>query len=296
MPDRFLKLKVGVPFSTVPSFKEVGLKSPFAEFAMPLAAFRDGYYRPSGTAVIIAPHLAITAKHVVEDFWKNYESSALTPDSHGSFSMVAVQMLESGQAGQLWTVIKVFCSRFTDVAFLQLMPLSVLPAEYRWRGPRINVLPPRVGSCITAFGYHSSKIDVKVDADKTGIKWFDSPTASGGEVMEIHEKKRDNAMLPFPCFRTNARFDHGMSGGPIFNEDGELCGLICSGFPFEEEHVSYGASLWPAMATGLDLPYEGFPSGAKYPFIELARRDIIAVHGWERITIVNNSRVSFRCP
>ena len=115
-------------------------------------------------------------------------------------------------------------------------------------------------------------------------------------LAEVHEQNRDAVMLPFPCFRTNAQFDHGMSGGPIFNEAVELCGLICSGFPPSEEGcVSYGASLWPSMATELDLPYEGFASGAKYPCIELARRGIITANDWERVMLVSEKRVGLRC-
>jgi hypothetical protein len=31
---------------------------------------------------------------------------------------------------------------------------------------------------------------------------------------------RRDAMLPFPCFRTDAKFNHEMSGGPVFDQYG----------------------------------------------------------------------------
>ena len=46
-------------------------------------------------------------------------------------------------------------------------------------------------------------------------------------------------MLPFPCYHVGARFDAGMSGGPVFDEYGSLCGLVCaslgSGLTFTTE-------------------------------------------------------------
>jgi hypothetical protein len=162
----------------------------------------------------------------------------------------------------------------------------------------LNVLPPVVGSRIVGFGYHSSKISLGVETpEQITVEWFDSPATTVGEVIEIHHKQRDSSMLPFPCFQTNARFEHGMSGGPVFNESGELCGLICSGFPPDDNtYTSYAVSIWPALGTELDLPYEGFLRGAKYSCLELARRNIITANGWERVNLESPTRVSLRQP
>jgi hypothetical protein len=40
-----------------------------------------------------------------------------------------------------------------------------------------------------------------------------------------------------------------MSGGPIFNDQGLLCGLICSGAETETDYYSHVTTLWPSMAT-----------------------------------------------
>jgi hypothetical protein len=44
--------------------------------------------------------------------------------------------------------------------------------------------------------------------------------------------------LPTACFETSARFDPGMSGGPVMDENGSVCGIIATGFNAEDA-VSY---------------------------------------------------------
>jgi hypothetical protein len=63
-------------------------------------------------------------------------------------------------------------------------------------------------------------------------------------------------MLSFPCFQVNARFDHGMSGGPVFDETGCLVGVICASLPGEDgaEHVSYVAGLAPMLDMSIMRP------------------------------------------
>jgi hypothetical protein len=41
----------------------------------------------------------------------------------------------------------------------------------------------------------------------------DKPTTSIGEVKRIYPMRRDAAMLSFPCYEVNARFDHRMADG-----------------------------------------------------------------------------------
>ena len=64
--------------------------------------------------------------------------------------------------------------------------------------------------------------------------------SSVGVVREIHDWRRDKVNLPFPCYRVGARFDAGMSGGPVFDEYGSLCGLVCASPDFSRA-VGYKA-------------------------------------------------------
>ncbi|RJX28582.1 MAG: serine protease [Desulfarculus sp.] len=276
-------------FSKKPSFRETGLHSLITEFALPLTAVKDREYFPSGTAIVIGPFFAITAKHVFEDYWGRYHQKLLDSGKfEGSFSVQAVQIVQGNQ-GLLWNVNRIWLSPFTDIAFIQLTPGSALAVQHKWRCPRINLLPPPPGSRIVGFGYHSSKIKIEEDSETVTVEWHDVPTTTVGQVIEIHETRRDERRLKFPCFRTNARFDGGMSGGPVFNDDGELCGLICSSMSFPDDgghHTSYATTLWPAMGTMIDMDRVGFEQGQEYPVLELAKLGHITAAGWESIILV----------
>lgn len=54
------------------------------------------------------------------------------------------------------------------------------------------------------------------------------------------------------CYAVDAPIDAGMSGGPVFNDDGYVCGLNSSTDP-AEEGSSLIAALYPALLT--PIPY-----------------------------------------
>ncbi len=280
-----------------PTFTHTGLNSPITEFALALAARRGDTFAPSGTAIVIAPYLALTAKHVIEDYWRRFETAPLVAacddesgnpqtNNPGKFSILAYQVLGGGRTGQIWNVTKIVLSTFTDVAFLHLTHPIGGVRGYEWRGVKLRLDPPPVGARIVGFGYHSPRISVVVsDGSNSEIEWQDSPTTTAGEVLEIYRKRRDSSMLPFPCYRTSARFEHGMSGGPVFNDQGELCGLICAGGKTENDYYSHVTTLWPSMGTVMDIDRKGFPSGQSYPVLELARDGYIRAEGWQKVVL-----------
>lgn len=265
-----------------PNFIDTALPSAITEWALPLASQSGDYWWASGTAVVVAPHLAITAKHVIEDHWQRQQGSVpRSGAAHGDFSIVAVQVPETGEP-RLWAVRKIWPSAHTDVAFLKLVPWNRVAVNHVWRWVTINVLPPSIGSPISAFGYHASTIAIG-----NPIQWRHQASNSFGRVEEIFEKRRDLARLDFPCFSVDAQFEGGMSGGPVFNEGGELCGLVCSSLPPlppDTKHTSYVTTLWPALGAVLDLDRRGHASG-QYPAIELARGGQMVVRNWERVEI-----------
>ena len=106
-----------------------------------------------------------------------------------------------------------------------------------------------------------------------------NPITSPGVVTDVYPESRDSALLSFPSFEVQTHFIGGMSGGPIFNQAGELCGLICSGY--DHAPVVYGVVLWPIMGIRIDHNIPGVVSKGPYTMLEMARSGLLGVIGWE---------------
>lgn len=276
-------------FSKAPSFNDTNLNSPVNEFALGLCALKDDIYYGSGTAVVIGRYLAITAKHVIEDFVSHFDSVKLpeegTVDHDASFNLQAFRILENGSSGKLYDITKIWYCKFSDLALVRLSPRT--GDDSVWRLPKLDLRVPAVGSRLSSFGHRNPSIE----RSGGNISWTVDSKTSVGEVREIHDERRDSSRMQFPCFQTNARFDGSMSGGPVFTDEGNLCGLICSNMPpfsEDEEHISYVVSLWPLMGLELDMPRAGHPADSKYTVYELARDGFINTVGWEDIEVHRN--------
>ena len=88
-----------------------------------------------------------------------------------------------------------------------------------------------------------------------------SYSASRGVIEEIYFPKRDTVVCPFPSFLTTARFDKGMSGGPVLGPSGNVIGVICSSvlstegaitFLDEQGYISFVSLIGPALFLQLD--------------------------------------------
>jgi hypothetical protein len=288
-----------------PEFLDTSLTSPICEFALPLLASVDGEsWDPSGTAIIIGPHLAITARHVIEDFMARYGEVQVGPEVSGRFSLQACQILGEGKRAVFWDITRLWWNGLTDIAVLRLTPRVKESLGYRWRCLKLRLLPPAVGERLHAFGYRESAISVECpDETTTDVTWKDIPTTAHGNVTALHLQGRDRVRLKWPVLETDARFDGGMSGGPVFTDDGRLCGLVCSNMPPScpgESHVSYVSLLFPLMAVVLDIDRQGCPSGEKYPMLDLAQRRIIHADDHGQVSLVprgdGNFDVGLRVP
>ena len=243
---------------------------PIREIAAPLLCMDGSRALASGTAVIVAPYIALTAKHVVEDYAHQFGSP--TKGTSEIRARIALhQITPDGDC--VFEVRNVWSSDITDIAVLFFVPASEGAAQRRLRYPPLRLVPPPVGTNVVGFGFHSSAADMN---GAEGVQWDVKTATTTGQIVEIHERGRDQR-LNFPCFRTNARLDGGMSGGPFFSyrADGsmELCGIGCSNLPPScdgEEHATYVCALWPAMGTLITAPREP-PAVGSFPLIELVR-------------------------
>lgn len=268
---------------------------PICEACLALCAYREGVYYPSGTAIMVGPMLAMTARHVLEDYFEEYDN---TNFNHEPIEITAgfTVMAMHHETGATWECNKFyFLHGRPDIVFIHLRYYNDLSKTVQVNTPIVDLNVPKEGEMIYAFGY----IAPENDADKNNENRIQfGPTTdsirigafSEGSIIKVHEMYRDTGRLNWPCFHTNARFDGGMSGGPIFNMKHKLIGLVCSNMPpsnDEEDHVSYGTLLYPSMIIPMAIPYAGFEGLTYFPAYNLFE-NIIKSEGREKYQLFLN--------
>lgn len=291
-------------YSRTPTFQKHKLTdSPIYEISVRIMALTKDSSEvfASGTGVVIAQNLILTAKHVVEDFinkWKVEKSDAVLVVNNFNIWVVFISS-NTNDLYHVYEVAKVYMNPYSDLALLHLDSFDRIGKGKSWKQAKLVLTIPKPGERVVAFGFSKSKVNISKNQNGlTDIKINDEPIVSVGEIIEVYPEKRDSYLLPFPSIRINSRLDGGMSGGPIFNNEGGLLGIVCSRFDQEshDEHISNASLLWPLMATTLTDKNDKC-----YPLYNLAAKEVIAVHGLDKIILSKTEiesifRVSYKKP
>ncbi|MBI4685821.1 MAG: trypsin-like peptidase domain-containing protein [Nitrospirae bacterium] len=270
-----------IPAKAFVPFNSVG--GPLQECIFPLVAIVADAVYPVGSAFAIHPDgLLMTSAHVLEyaesfaelrrradgTSYRHYELHAL----YVSAKLATPPFLFGGQmpVDRIWAV------KEHDIALaLARLPQNVETGQkFRFRIVRLRPCPPKVGDPILAVGYHMMEASRIVDGK---VDYKQETATSTAEVTEVFDVTRDRCLANFPCFHVNARFDPGMSGGPIFDSQGTVCGVVSRGMSPDEkgEYLSLGASIWPALGMKLDINID--KQAETLTLYELARRRLLDV-------------------
>ena len=234
---------------------------------MPLLVISGQSLIAIGTGfTVTSDGLMVTAAHVVEeavrygnprkrhdgglDYELQFYALYVTDQKHGD---------RGEYIGGALPILKFWHSPELDIAFCRLgSPYG--PGGWVPNFPVLRLSPsvPAVGEKVCGCGYYQMQGDVgQLTPDgKLEVHYFQNTAYTPGRVAEVYPVRRDSAMLRFPCFRTDARFDPGMSGGPVINQQGNVCGIICSSLPGDElnpQHISYASLIWPAFGTPMEI-------------------------------------------
>jgi hypothetical protein len=269
---------------------------------MPLFASLGTVNYPWGTAVLVAPGVALTARHVVDEFFRKLDGVEPRSGMTSGFGLGVYQLLPSAEV-MPWRVESIFFSEALDIALLALTPASNkegVTSVWWPEFPVLKLFPPSIGSLITAYGYPGSRVlphtlgAMRVWRVVGGTEFDDEvlqvvPTTSSGDVLEFYHGGRDSAIMPWPAFRTNARYDGGMSGAPVYNEQNELSGIVCGSMPIDgtNEHESYVSAIWPVLGITIDGGSAVLPSG-RYPLLDLVRSGVLRARESEHVVAIEH--------
>lgn len=140
-----------------------------------------------------------------------------------------------------------------DLAFGRFRPMRNLKTGEMLKdvGPLWDLRTPEEGDNIGTYAYPELRGDRSIDMLRQAFRKLKVGT---GKVTKVYPNGRDSTMLPGPCFESSLSLLGGMSGGPVFNHEGNLCGINSTGMSLGEgdKPISMVSLLSPAM--DMELP------------------------------------------
>lgn len=279
------------------TFVNTSFGSDICRFALPVLAEGRADQHVIGSAVMITPGLAMTARHVIDECLRVYDGvppgePGVTESLNARFHLRLVQFVDGGKKALIWRGRRVHTSAYTDIAFVELLKPDGAQSH---PSLGMTVEAPRVGDRVFAFGYPRGVINKD---DMWSVTVTLDPRTTSGTVVEVFERGRDRSMMPHPCFHTDAVFDAGMSGGPVFNAAGRICGIISTSTPPDavaSAWASFASLLWPAFATRMFMNRsDRAADDVGYPALDLVRAGMLHLEGWERILVEEGDRPTLR--
>lgn len=237
-------------------------------------------YVSMGTGFAIAEGIAMTARHVFEELWKEFDCSG---KAYGSAEIMETKNSEvfaihfSGleRMPRLWRVTASVDAPATDISIMYLAPIAPMHDYGLWpKNFGLDFAPPVIGEELFAFGYPTINVREQAGEDVT---FEGAPQFVAGFVTEVYPERRDSVMLPSPSFQVDVEFGHAMSGGPIFKKStGHCCGVISVGGSYGDGlNAGYGVMVWPVLTTRLPPPRAShWPNAPR--FLDLCLRGTVA--------------------
>ena len=277
----------------MPNFESIAPKDRLLYEVMPMLVGigPDGMLLCFGTCFVALSHMAVTAKHVAEELLS--KDPNIARGLPNKFEYWIIQILWDGDEHKyvVWTIDEIALCSHSDIAIIWLNALDENAAQHkRWKAIPITFDPPPIGAVIRAYGHHNFRFDgsrLNADGKLEHLELNSERSVATGVVKEHYWGGRDRGLYSFPCFEVDAKFEHGMSGGLVTNERGEVCGIVCGSLhasSANEDHVSYVTMLWPMLTTpvGPELVPNGIES-EKYCLRDLSLRGVFTPYGWERV-------------
>lgn len=211
-----------------------------------IAELRDDFTFNIGSGVTIGPGLMLTATHVLDEF---RESSA---------GPVMMTFLPDGAARAWLPVYSVASSSKSRFAMISddrtvVSDLSLLicnlhseshPSQQLCMMP-MEIALPVPGTRLWAIGFRQGDTG---ESDSAAI-----PLVTSGIVTDAFPQGRGERLLS-PCVEVAMETLGGMSGGPVFNEEGFLVGIVSSSF---DNGPTYVTLVWDSLMMSIDgLPEE----------------------------------------
>lgn len=171
-----------------------------------------------GTAVMIAPGLALSATHNFSEALEQMKRGEVIPYCYG--------VRDSGL--EIWRATNISYDQNDDISFLSVVPESKLPEDATYHQLSLTTRMPEVGEKLHIVGFRSSSKSSNVT--EKGYETHAGLYTSNGVVSAVYPDGRDRILLPFPAIELNCGSLGGMSGGAAIDSNGHVVGIISRGY------------------------------------------------------------------
>lgn len=166
----------------------------------------NGDWQGFGSGVMVGDGLALTAKHVIQNAYRQHEKTQFPGDdilSRGTdqefstytltakaLKILAIQTHPNNPEVLMWDIETAWTDSFTDIAVLHLKPNIPNQKFPPIVSPFMTAELPPLGQHVAAFGYHSTDILHCMSREKfSDLLLRVHPTTTTGDVLAIAESE-----------------------------------------------------------------------------------------------------------
>ncbi|MGO9019705.1 MAG: serine protease [Syntrophobacteraceae bacterium] len=211
-----------------------------------IGGYFDEQFIIVGSGVMISPGLMLTATHVLKEFPRSGSGPVFLTFLQGGATRAWIPTETVTASGQSeFVTFNEHRKKVSDLSLVSCALHSDAHASYPLSLAPIELCLPLPEERLWAIGYKHGSIEQNV----TGL----TPLVASGIVKRCFANGRGERM-PSICVEVAMECWGGMSGGPVYNKDGRLVGIVSSSF---DGGPTYVTLIWDAMRLWVKSPQDG---------------------------------------